>query len=56
MNTAESHEPTIQELLNLEGKAALVTGGTGWLGSAMARAAAPAQSVFAVFMNDPLPS
>lgn len=35
-------EPTIGELFNLSGKVALITGGTGHLGSAMARALAEA--------------
>ncbi len=39
------HEPTIPELFDLTGKVALVTGGTGHLGSAMARALAEAGAV-----------
>src|SRR5262245_34900508 len=39
---AEGHEPTIAELFDLTGKRALITGGTGYLGSAMARALAEA--------------
>jgi gluconate 5-dehydrogenase len=35
-------EPTIQELFDLTGKAALVTGGTGWLGTSLSRALAEA--------------
>lgn len=35
-------EPTIQQLFDLTGKVALITGGTGHLGSAMARALAEA--------------
>jgi gluconate 5-dehydrogenase len=35
-------EPTIQELFDLSGKVALITGGAGYLGSAMARALAEA--------------
>lgn len=35
-------EPTIQQLFDLSGKTALVTGGTGWLGSAFCRALAEA--------------
>lgn len=37
-----STEPTVHELFNLTGKVALLTGGTGHLGSAMARALAEA--------------
>src|SRR5258707_635558 len=36
------HEPTVQELFDLSGKVALVTGGTGHLGPAMGRALAEA--------------
>ena len=38
----QESEPTIQELFDLTGKVALITGGTGHLGSAMARALAEA--------------
>jgi NAD(P)-dependent dehydrogenase (short-subunit alcohol dehydrogenase family) len=34
------HEPTVHELMDLSGKVALITGGTGHLGSTMARALA----------------
>ena len=37
-----NHEPTIHELLDLTGRVALVTGGTGYLGSAFSRALAEA--------------
>jgi len=40
--TATDREPTIQELFDLSGKVALITGGTGHLGGAMARALAEA--------------
>lgn len=36
------HEPTIQEQFSLQGKTAIVTGGTGYLGQAIARALAEA--------------
>ena len=36
------HEPTVNELFDLSAKTALVTGGTGWLGSAFCRALAEA--------------
>ena len=39
---AEGREPTIAELFDLTGKVALITGGTGHLGSALARALAEA--------------
>lgn len=39
---AIDREPTIQELFDLSGKVVLITGGTGHLGSAMARALAEA--------------
>jgi NAD(P)-dependent dehydrogenase (short-subunit alcohol dehydrogenase family) len=40
--TANDREPTIQELFDLTGKVALITGGTGHLGTAMARGLAEA--------------
>ncbi len=36
----EASEPTVQELFDLAGKVVLITGGTGYLGSTMARALA----------------
>ncbi len=36
MSTA-SKEPTVLEMFDLDGKSALITGGTGWLGSALSR-------------------
>jgi NAD(P)-dependent dehydrogenase (short-subunit alcohol dehydrogenase family) len=45
-------EPTIQELFDLRGRAALITGGTGHLGSAMARALAEAGATVIVAGRD----
>ncbi len=42
MNAPTQREPTVQELFDLSGKVALITGGAGHLGSAMARALAEA--------------
>jgi NAD(P)-dependent dehydrogenase (short-subunit alcohol dehydrogenase family) len=42
MSAEPGREPTIQELFDLTGKVALLTGGTGHLGSAMSRALAEA--------------
>jgi gluconate 5-dehydrogenase len=42
MSATAGREPTIPELFDLGGKVALITGGTGHLGSAMARALAEA--------------
>jgi gluconate 5-dehydrogenase len=42
MSTPHEREPTVYELFDLTGKVALITGGTGHLGSAMARALAEA--------------
>lgn len=42
MNTQPANEPTIQQLFDLSGKVVLITGGTGFLGSAMSRALAEA--------------
>jgi gluconate 5-dehydrogenase len=41
-------EKTIQDLFNLQGKVALLTGAAGWLGSAMSRALAEAGATLAV--------
>jgi gluconate 5-dehydrogenase len=42
MTKQPEHEPTVQELFDLTGKVALITGGMGHLGSAMSRALAEA--------------
>ncbi len=42
MSQPASTEPTVQQLFDLTGKTALVTGASGWLGSAIARALAEA--------------
>ena len=38
--TTTSPEPTVQQLFDLSGRVALITGATGWLGSAFSRALA----------------
>ena len=45
-------EPTVRELFDLTGKVALVTGGTGHLGSAMARALAEAGATVVISSRD----
>ncbi len=52
MDSQETHEPTIQELFDLSGRVALVTGGTGHLGSAMARALAEAGATVVLSSRD----
>jgi NAD(P)-dependent dehydrogenase (short-subunit alcohol dehydrogenase family) len=47
-----SAEPTVQQLFDLTGKVALVTGGTGHLGSAMSRALAEAGASVVVTSRD----
>ena len=47
-----SHEPTIQALFNLDGKVAIVTGASGWLGSAMSRALAEAGATIVATSRD----
>ena len=42
MDSTSGREPTVHELFDLTGKVALITGGTGHLGSAMSRALAEA--------------
>lgn len=46
-------EPTVHELFDLTGKTALVTGGTGYLGAALARALAEAGATVVVGSRDP---
>lgn len=46
------HEPSIHELFNLSGRVALVTGGTGHLGSALARALAEAGASVVITSRD----
>ncbi len=48
MSDDERKEPTIQELFNLTGKRALVTGASGYLGGALARALAEAGALVVV--------
>ncbi|SIO41058.1 gluconate 5-dehydrogenase [Singulisphaera sp. GP187] len=47
-----THEPTIPELFDLTGKVVLITGGTGHLGSAMARALAEAGASVVITSRD----
>lgn len=46
------HEPTVQQLFDLTGKVALVTGGTGHLGAALARALAEAGATVVISSRD----
>jgi gluconate 5-dehydrogenase len=48
-----TREPTVHELFDLTGKTALVTGGTGHLGAALARALAEAGAAVVVGSRDP---
>ncbi len=45
-------EKSVHDLLNLQGKVALLTGAAGWLGSAMSRALAEAGATLAVTSRD----
>ena len=45
-------EPTVQELFDLTGRAALITGGSGWLGTSFARALAEAGASVVVSSRD----
>ena len=47
-----SSEPTLQNLLDLSGKVAIVTGASGWLGAAMSRALAEAGATLVVTSRD----
>ncbi|MDD4270226.1 MAG: SDR family oxidoreductase [Pirellulales bacterium] len=53
MMNDQSSEPTVGDLLSLRGKRALVTGASGYLGGAMARALAEAGAAVAVSSRDP---
>lgn len=48
-----SAEPTVAQLFDLSGRVALITGGTGHLGSAMARALAEAGASVVITSRDP---
>jgi len=52
MSTPIEPEPTVQELFDLTGKVALITGGTGHLGSAMSRALAEAGASVVISSRD----
>ena len=43
--TTATTEPTVQQLFDLTGRTALITGGTGWLGAAFSRALAEAENM-----------
>ena len=45
-------EPTIQQLFDLSGKTALITGGTGWLGTSLSQALAEAGASVVVSSRD----
>ena len=46
--SAAGGEPTVLEMFDLSGKSALITGGTGWLGSALSRGLAEAGAAVVV--------
>lgn len=52
MSNTTDHEPTIQQLFDLSGKTSLVSGASGYLGGAMARALAEAGSRVAITSRD----
>lgn len=47
-----ANEPTVQNLFDLSGKVAVLTGASGWLGSAMSRALAEAGATLVVTSRD----
>jgi len=49
---ASDTEPTIQQLFDLSGKVAFITGGTGWLGSSFSRALAEAGAIVVISSRD----
>jgi len=51
-NMSEPREPTIQNLFDLTGRTALVTGGTGWLGGAFSRGLAEAGAAVVISSRD----
>jgi gluconate 5-dehydrogenase len=48
----DPHGPTIQELFDLTGRTALITGGTGWLGTSFSRALAEAGASVIISSRD----
>ncbi len=53
MSEQTRHEPTVHELFDLTGRVALITGGTGHLGTALARALAEAGASVVISSRDP---
>ena len=52
VNSSQQNEPTVQSLFDLSGKTSLITGASGYLGRAMARALAEAGSRVVVTSRD----
>jgi len=52
MTSSPENEPTVQQLFDLTGKVALITGGTGYLGRSMASALAEAGATVVVSSRD----
>ena len=52
MSNGGISEPTIHHLIDLSGRVALITGATGWLGSAFARALAEAGATVVISSRD----